>query len=293
MKYSKVLKNFYFRRILRIFPIYYISIVLLTIFNVGGLRDVLPWTLTYTMNIGSVWFGQNFGAIFHFWSLCVEEQFYLFWPLLLLIFRKKRIQLFIAVILLSIITKFIYIQYNLPNVNGFLHDSTPAAMDALAFGALLAEVKREYPQILKSILKYFYIPIILILFFWSILFVFNEYSFFYSVFGRLTVSIIAFYLVGWGVSESSNIFTKIMQIRILRYLGKISYGIYVYHWIIYFLLIKYFDIIWMQVKTDLWKFGYNKWIFTFIIFTSLTIFISTISFYFIEKPLLKLKKRFT
>ena len=289
---KKILKNFYVRRVIRIFPIYYLAIILLSIFNIENIRDIIFWNLSYTYNIGRIWFDSDAHIISHFWSLCVEEQFYMIWPLLLIIFRKNRKILIFSIIIASILTKFLYVNFELINYGDFIHASTPAAMDALAVGALLAELKKNNVNILKKILKLFFIPFLFIIFYWLMLFIYNDTSRFYFIFGKITSSVTAFYLIGWGALNYDNLFTKFTKIKILRYLGKISYGIYVYHWIIYFLLIKHFDTIWMNIKGSLWKFGYNKWIFTFIIFTGLTIIIATISFYFIEKPLLKLKKRF-
>jgi peptidoglycan/LPS O-acetylase OafA/YrhL len=287
----KIIKNFYLKRTIRIFPIYYLSIIGLSIFNIQGLRELLPWTLTYSTNIGSVWFGKGAGIIGHFWSLCVEEQFYLFWPLLLIIFRKKHLYLFIAIIIVSVSAKFIYLVFNGPNIRGFIHDSTPAALDALSFGALLAYLKNNKPDILNKVLKHGYIPVSLIFFFWIMLYSYHEFSFFYCVFGRFIASIIAFYLVGWGALNTNNLFIKITKTHALRYFGKISYGIYVYHLIIFGLLAPYYSKLWDGIKGKLGVLGYQNWFFSFIFFSALSIIVATVSYYFIERPLLKLKKK--
>ena len=76
------LRRYYFRRTLRIFPLYYAIIALVGIS--GQLRDP-GWFLTYTYNLRGFWLSGLDPMLGHFWSLCVEEQFYLLYPLALLL----------------------------------------------------------------------------------------------------------------------------------------------------------------------------------------------------------------
>jgi peptidoglycan/LPS O-acetylase OafA/YrhL len=83
---GEYLRNFYGRRALRIFPLYYAVIVLFylataTGAKLAGVREGLPFAATYTYNF---WYATKASGyslfITHFWTLCVEEQFYLVWP---------------------------------------------------------------------------------------------------------------------------------------------------------------------------------------------------------------------
>ena len=83
-KWSSLVGRFYVRRFLRIFPLYYFVVAVAATINLEPAREILPWLLTYTLNIYMAnlgWFVANFA---HFWTLAVEEQFYIFWPWIIL-----------------------------------------------------------------------------------------------------------------------------------------------------------------------------------------------------------------
>ncbi len=292
---KSILSNFYMRRTLRIFPIYYLSIgVLFFTLKSEAFNQVLPWALSYTYNIGRLWFGADSIYLSHFWSLCVEEQFYLLWPLLLiLVHRRQHIYVFLSAILLSIMIKSIYVSMALPNAGDFILAFTGSSIDALALGGFLAYVKLVHPGHLQKFLKSSWIPLVLLGVFWSILYMAaSPTPLFYSVLGRLWTGGIAFFVIGWGAVGNQNTITKLLSGSLIRFIGRISYGLYVYHWIIYMLLHNQFDLYWMSLRHYLGFLAYHKWMFSFLFFSFLSLLISAISFYWIERPLLSLKKRF-
>jgi peptidoglycan/LPS O-acetylase OafA/YrhL len=155
--------NFYGRRILRIFPLYYGTLLafwVVYLFHGFGADNGLfihrlPWLLTYTSNI-RITLHDNWSFIFnghslgHFWSLAVEEQFYLIWPLIVLRCSTGVLrQICLAAIAGGFVSRMVLV-YAFHNVIGscvFLSCQS----DALAMGALLAVMVRERELVVASL----------------------------------------------------------------------------------------------------------------------------------------------
>jgi peptidoglycan/LPS O-acetylase OafA/YrhL len=129
-------RKFWIRRALRIFPLYYGSLALAFALGHG---EHMGWLLTYTQNYGQS-FGHTNEAFPHFWSLAVEEQFYLVWPIIVwFVGRRGVIALAAALVPIAIVSRIV--------VRGeWGHDAaymfTPCRMDALALGAAAAALIR-------------------------------------------------------------------------------------------------------------------------------------------------------
>lgn len=151
--------RFYFRRTLRIFPLYFASLFLFLLFlPLLGLNSVLqgdklvgidsirgnPMHLwLYTSNLSIAWFNEwHFGALNHFWSLAIEEQFYLFWPLIVLWLAPRQLLKFclIAWVALAVIR----IGFSVSQLNDLASKTfTLFRMDGLLLGAAGAVVFRQ------------------------------------------------------------------------------------------------------------------------------------------------------
>lgn len=151
--------RFYFRRTLRIFPLYFASLFLfLLLLPLLGLNSVIqgdklvgiddlrgnPLHLwLYTSNLSIAWFNEwHFGALNHFWSLAIEEQFYLFWPLIVLWLAPRQLLKFclIAWVALALIR----IGFSISQLNDVASKTfTLFRMDGLLLGAAGAVVFRQ------------------------------------------------------------------------------------------------------------------------------------------------------
>ncbi len=142
LKKGAVLKSFFVRRTLRIFPLYYLIVIFGTMFNEGLIREALPWNLTYTSNFFFIQ-QQEWTSLFsHFWSLSVEEHFYLFWPFLILFIRRKYFLLYTGLLILVALLFRLYMISNHDLMSARIH--TLSCLDMFMFGGVLAYFRSDY-----------------------------------------------------------------------------------------------------------------------------------------------------
>lgn len=141
-------RRFFARRVLRIFPLYYgvllIAFVALPRVGlvVGGEHQL--WLWLYVANFFAP-FGYGEPAFPHFWSLCVEEQFYLLWPVLVLALARRGVIALGSLLIFVAIGCRLYVRYRLGDPTGHeaAYTFTLCRMDALAIGALVAALVRS------------------------------------------------------------------------------------------------------------------------------------------------------
>jgi peptidoglycan/LPS O-acetylase OafA/YrhL len=136
-----VLRRFYARRFVRIFPLYYAVVAAAWVIGDWSVRKHILWLLTYTTNFVMAHLGRNIGIATPFWSLAIEEQFYLFWPCIVLFMPRRRLPFIItAMIVVSVGTRFIVARTGAPEHTVTM--PTWSSLDGLAIGAALALAHR-------------------------------------------------------------------------------------------------------------------------------------------------------
>ncbi len=283
--------DFYAKRVLRIFPLYYGVITILCVIGYAPVLDVIWWHLTYTSNVGYSLFGIQYANLSHFWSLCVEEQFYLIIPMIVLLLPPSRS---FSVITITAICFFI-----IKTIIAFILNDVPllARMpftnyEGIFFGASIAYAIRLNSKantvanlgrimglvggIASVCFCYSYYQMRTFDSFSSGA-VFNAYQSF---------SDLAFSLLFWPImmmivtGRLPRRVEATLSSRPLRYLGTISYGVYVYH----FAMLPVWPRILGLLGID--STGY----LAFIAEVAITIMIASVSWYAIEKPILRLKR---
>jgi peptidoglycan/LPS O-acetylase OafA/YrhL len=127
---------FYWRRLLRIAPAYLVFVSIALLLNLGTIRDNWPWVFSGTVNWLIAWKNQWPLAISHLWSICVQEQFYLLWPLLILLLPRKWIlPAIISVAVAGIAFRIGCVIFSVPMIARWVLPF--GSLDSLAAGAAL------------------------------------------------------------------------------------------------------------------------------------------------------------
>lgn len=234
--------RFYARRALRVFPLYYL--VLTAVAVVTSLRrdpsqqqifnDLAPWLwcfLSNVFNANNGWKAGPHGLILnHFWSLAVEEQFYLVWPIIVYL-CKRRVLLSgcFATIGLAVALRYFCEVVQGNNYAAML--LTPCRMDALAIGAILAlAVRSARPEQLARLgLWMTGAGILLVPAFCDYLWV--------DLIGR---TILAVMFGGLILLALFTRLARVFELRVLQVFGKYSYGLYVLHFLLYHVIDLHF-----------------------------------------------------
>jgi peptidoglycan/LPS O-acetylase OafA/YrhL len=280
------IRQFYARRFLRIFPLYYFVIGMALLLGLEPVRQILPWLLSYTLNFHMGFQGWYVDHFAHFWTLAVEEQFYIVWPWFILFAPRKWL---VPVCTLFVLTGPGYRLYEI--VTGFkrleVYILTPACLDALCMGALLAMANRLTGDAKKvrSVLTRFALPVglggIYILNCWF------RGAEAWEIKNVLFDFVLALFFT-WLVASTSMGFRGpagwIFSAKPLAYVGKISYGVYVYHPFMPRLTNHIFTQLGLELSPHGWE--------NFVVSAVLTLAIASLSWYLMESPINNLKKHF-
>lgn len=275
--------RFFVRRSLRIWPLYFLLLALgpmISDWMHYGNPDY--WSLGFFYaNFEVIQSGQWQFPFAHYWSIALEEQYYLFWPPIMAVLKKKHLPyIMVALILVSIASR-MYFFYVSPDTYLHLYLNTLSRMDTLLIGGLIAfrfhskPFNFALPKGVSLILLLGLLGSFCVIDYndWSNIFlvVFKKYAYL-LVFGLIIFD----YLFNPKYGKSNRIK------RPLTYLGKISYGIYMYHNILVIIVIKE-----ILLNNNL----HSGLTFT-IVYLSSVILVSIISFELYEKWFLRLKERF-
>lgn len=234
-------KNFYARRVLRIFPLYYA----VTAFSFFALPRLVPWTVAKydAVNHGAIWYWihlSNFaiarrGIFVHgimdvSWSLAIEEQFYLLWPAVVLVTLPRRLRwVCLALVALSCASRLLLTTVGINPVA--VYTMTFCRLDGLALGALVAlAIRRLNPEVLRV---------------WSVRAVFGSLGLavlmllplkpvpaaaLQAAASHLLVSVLAAGAILFVKASPQSTWVRVFGFGPLRAFGRYSYGLYLFHY---------------------------------------------------------------
>ena len=287
LKKGTIFRNFYIRRTLRIFPIYYLFLIILWFLQDPAIIEDGVYYFTYTLNY--LFYSREFfpTRVAHLWSLGVEEQFYLLWPWLVVLTNKKILPYLIALFLVIGISS----NYIFTDKGWWVEIFTPSCFDAFATGGFLSWLvayRQDLILKLQPIYKFIFIAALL-------LFVSDVFNI--SIFPTRTVhSFFALGIIYYCLFKNNNRFVNlVLNNKWLIRIGKISYGIYLYHlfipelwnWVIKKFANWNIDLLYNNKMPVNFK---PAWLF--IQHFAVLMIICIVSWKLIEKPINGLKKLF-
>lgn len=299
-------RSFYLRRVLRIFPLYYAYLLfffLVLPMVVGSvldgeklaafeaLMDLKVWFAFYASNIWTFLSGEHTGlATSHFWTLAIEEQFYMVWPLVVfLCARKTLVRISVGVIAAALALRIGLAAVDTSPISIYVFTLT--RIDTLLFGALLAIGVRSGldPAVLAGWARrvlWVAAPLALVILWRGNQHAVSHVSIYtvgFTLVAASFTSLIALTVTG---ADSSRL-SRVLRTRWLRFMGTYSYGLYVLHVIVYSIMTRVAGTpkIWLGTQIP-WQIGF------ILVCSAISIVLALTSWHVMEKRFLALKKHF-
>jgi len=294
---NRYLKWFWWRRSLRIFPIYFLYLFILaltwqTSSIPKGFGDYWQTLYTYTFNFAIIR-GTGDRLYNHIWSLCVEEQFYLIWPLVIWLFNTRILKTIVLLMVISGPALRLMVAYVTPLVWDdidavkLMYYASPFYIEAFGFGASLVLWTHKLTWLGR--LPFFSLLVFLLPGLLNcVLAGASIQSLGYPrlsaigmvhIWGYTAINLASLLLIAAAINTRMRAFSYLFENNCLVYIGKISYGLYLIHNAVFFILNKWIP------HSDI-RFGYELLVLSYLI---ISLLVASLSYRFIEQPLLRLK----
>jgi peptidoglycan/LPS O-acetylase OafA/YrhL len=289
LNHKDYFRQFYKKRILRIIPLYYAVLILFF----GVMPVALPSLITYSFTElnhyqWAYWlFAVNFIDAFygwpknitliHFWSLSCEMQYYLLWPIVVKwLYTKPQVFIFTLLGLIAAALIFRISTFLLLDISGLFHYVLFfSRMDTFALGAFLYMCYSNLETyFLNSYIKYTG---------WAVLMLIVFFMFYYNLRWHFTESMVStigytlnallWFSVMFAALSKPGLLNKILSAGCFTFLGKYSYGLYVFHLPVWIVMSKYFS---------------SSYYIALLAF-AITVLVSWVSFHLLEVKFLRLK----
>lgn len=292
------LKNFYIRRVLRIFPLYYLSLILFLFLiplftdrlDIGYYRENQAWLWLYLQNWLYIFNDPaSHNTLNHFWSLAVEEQFYLLWPWIILLLKKPgRLLLLLGLLLLAVIGLRLWIWNHQVADLAYFNLYTFTRIDGICVGSMVALLRISRPAFLDNQMPYIVGGFALLNFVFYFINRQYQYSYPYlALAGYSTFAMVFGLLVHEAVSGENKLISRLFSWSPLRFFGRISYGFYIFHWPVHLLVVPAITPLLSAAVS-----GRTLSLVAALVSTLIAVLVSWLSLRYIESYFLRLKKGF-
>jgi peptidoglycan/LPS O-acetylase OafA/YrhL len=284
------LRKFYARRALRILPAVLLLLIVINIFvavfETSAQASRVRWDSLASLFYVANWlraFSHDIGILGNLWSLSIEEQFYLLWPVTLLFFLSRQLSLkkiiFITALAIVLVNADrIYLYHGMDSFNR-IYNGLDTRADALLVGCVLGlsgyQIFSARVFAILGLLGAAFVAYVL--FFAYPVSASFQVPFGLTIGGTLFAIGVALFLAGI-LSNPASIPAKLLRLPPLVWAGRLSYGLYLWHFFVFAFIAGWFR-------------GYQARLIPFQLFA--TFGIAALSYYLIERPCLKLKKKFS
>lgn len=284
------LKNFYIRRALRIFPVYFGVLIALSVIY-GLLKPNDPDSEQFFSLLGIYAFFVANWSLVHaanlaiYWSLATEEQFYIIWPAIEKVLSPKfSLPLLLIIIAINQCINFGFLDGFFASLYGQSHQVELEILNVtftpICLGVLLAHLlhnqrlfEKLYPFISHYLMSIFVFIVLL-----TVIVISPKDL---SGWPRLLIQLLMFVWLATLVVREKHVLEGVMIFKPIKRMGQISYGMYVYHMFALHI-----------VRELLSRYGVEMSYYLFIFGLALTVIIAELSFRLYESPILSLSKKF-
>lgn len=284
------LRQFYVRRSLRIFPIYYLTLLGGVVVGMDTLRTTLWWHVSYLSNFYFAFRNAWHGYVSHLWSLSVEEQFYLLWPALLFLIPLR----FLPRVLMAAVPVAVSFRLGMTLWLGHEHLAVrvllPACVDQLLIGALLAWYQAgatRRGETLRPMLGRLWLPVSVLMGVHLVIQARHWLPVFTATLGPVVESVFFAVVVGQCAVGFEGPFRYVVGNPVAQYFGRISYGLYLYH-----MFMKYAG---SMLENKFGRYGFRmptEEVPLFFMLLAMSIVVAAGSEFFLERPINRLKRFF-
>ena len=282
-------QNFQLRRILRIYPLYFLLLLVVSLIGVGGVKSSIPWGMTFTMNVLTAVENRWVQPCYHLWSLSTQEQFYLVWPLVILLASEKWLpRILLSTILAGFLLRLVFAYYFDPGHIG-LKVLTPTTMDALALGGWMAWMRSQ--KGMDFICNSFSLKVIgwvgligtLLVTGFLHRYPGHPLEGLLFAFELSAQALASYWLVAHAASGATGALGFVLNLKVLQYLGKISFGLYLFHPLCDLMVRNLLEAHGLQMPSIMGA--------RFVTSFAATLVVTIPCYYWLELPLARLKDR--